>query len=39
MFKKVKVERVYQKVIEQIGEMIKNGYLKRGTSFLLNENS
>jgi len=30
MFKKVKVERVYQKVIEQIGEMIKNGYLKKG---------
>jgi len=30
MFKKVKVERVYQKVIEQIGEMIKTGYLKKG---------
>lgn len=30
MFKKVKIERVYQKVIEQIGEMIKEGYLKKG---------
>jgi GntR family transcriptional repressor for pyruvate dehydrogenase complex len=30
MFRKVKIERVYQKVIEQIGEMIKNGYLKKG---------